>query len=159
MSEARSPAAADPTTIRETLARMDEGWAAFHDRVSSIPSERLADRLGEGAWTRKQMLAHIATWHDLTLDRLTRFADSGEPSDLSEHEDAINARAARAAEGRTTGEIVLGMTDSYRRIRREVSTLTDAQLAAHEGWAAAIIAGNTYGHYAEHMPDLEPARR
>jgi len=146
---------ADPLTVRETLARMDEGWAAFHDRVTSIPNERLGQRLGEGGWTRKQMLAHIATWHDLTFERLSAFAQSGEPSDLAEHEDAINARAAHAAEGRTTGEILLGMADSYRRVRRGVSTLSDAQLAANNGWAAAIIAGNTYDHYAQHLQDLK----
>jgi hypothetical protein len=149
---------ADAPTIHETLERMDDGWAKFHGRVSSIPNERLEQRLGEGQWTRKQMLAHIATWHDLTIDRLSRFAGSGEPADLSEHEDSINARAARAAEGRTTGEILLSMSDSYRKLRREVSNLSDAQLAANEGWAAAIIAGNSYGHYAEHLPDLDTRR-
>jgi len=50
------------------------------------------------------------------------------------------------------------MSDSYRRFRREVSSLTDEQLAANEGWAASIIAGNSYDHYAEHLRDLEPAR-
>jgi DinB superfamily len=152
---------ADPPspTVDDTLARMDQGWAAFHGRVTSIPTERLEGRIGEGGWTRKQMLAHIGTWHDLTIDRLGRFVDSGEPAELAEHDDAINARAARAAEGRTTGEILLAMADSYRRLRREVATLTDAQLAARDGWAAAVIAGNSYGHYADHLPDLEPARR
>jgi hypothetical protein len=148
-----------PTTVRETLARIDEGWNAFRDEVQSLPSEQLEVRLGEGAWTRKQMLAHIGTWHDLTVDRLNRFAESGEPSELTEHEDAINARAARAAEGRTTGEILLAMSDSYRRLRREVSILSDAQLAAHDAWAAAIIAGNTSEHYAEHLPDLRRSGR
>ena len=145
-------------TRDETLRLMDDGWAGFHGRVTATPSEQLELHIGDG-WTRKQMLAHIATWHDLTVDRLTRFADSGEPSDLAESEDAINARAARAAEGRTSGEIVLSMADSYRRLRREVSTLTDAQLAANEGWAASIIAGNSHGHYAEHLPDLAAGRR
>jgi hypothetical protein len=140
-------------TRDETLRRMDEGWTAFHDRVSSTPSEQLELRIGDG-WTRKQMLAHIGTWHDLTVDRLTRFVDTGEPTNLAEHEDVINARAGRAAEGRTVGEIVLATSDSYRRLRREVGTLTDAQLAAHEAWAASIIAGNSYEHYAEHLPDL-----
>ena len=147
-----------PPTRDETLRLMDAGWAGFHDRVSSTPSEQLELHIGDG-WTRKQMLAHIATWHDLTVDRLARFADSGEPSELPEGEDVINARAGRAAEGRTSGEIVLAMADSFRRLRREVSTLSDAQLAAHQGWAASIIDGNSYGHYAEHLPDLEARRR
>ena len=64
------------------------------------------------------------TWHELTVDRLGRFMDSGEPPDLDEHEDAINARAARAATGRTTGEIVQGVEDSYRRLHRQVARLT-----------------------------------
>ena len=149
---------ADPLSSSDTLARMDAGWATFNGRVTSLPTERLAVRIGDG-WTRKQMLAHIATWHDLTVDRLTKFADSGEPAELGDTDDAINGRAARAAEGRTTGEIVLAMADSYRRLRRAVAALTDDQLAAHEGWAAAIVAGNSFGHYAEHLPDLEGNRR
>jgi DinB superfamily len=149
--------AASPT-VSETLARMDEAWAAFHGRVTSMPTEQLEPRIGGDGWTRKQMLAHIGTWHDLTVERLGRFVDNGEPADLAEHEDAINARAARAAEGRTTGEILLAMADSYRRLRRAVSTLTDAQLAAHDAWAVAVIAANSYGHYAEHRPDLGEKR-
>jgi hypothetical protein len=145
-------------TRDEILRRMDDGWAAFHGRVTSMPSEQLELHVGEG-WTRKQMLAHIGAWHDLTVDRLVRFADSGDPTELAEHEDVINARAGRAAGGRTTGEILLAMSDSYRRLRREVSILTDPQLAAHDAWAAAIIAGNSYEHYAEHLPDLDSDRR
>jgi len=146
---------ADQPHVSETLARMDDGFAAFHERVQAIPIERLRERLGEGAWTRKQMLGHISTWHELTFDRLNRFADSGEPAGLDEDDDAINARAARAAEGRTTGEVLQAMEDSYRRLRRAVAALTDAQLGAHDAWAAALVAGNTYGHYIEHLPDLD----
>jgi hypothetical protein len=148
----------EPLTQRDALARMDEAWSAFRDRVHQLPSEQLEARIGDGGWTRKQMLAHIGAWHDLTGERLTRFAESGEPGEPPEDEDVINARVARSAEGRTTGEILLAMEDSYRRVRREVSRLTDAQLAAHDGWATAIIAGNTFDHYPDHLPDLDPGR-
>ena len=158
MTEARTTDAAASPTVSETLARMDEAWSAFHGRVTSLPTEQLEPRIGGDGWTRKQMLAHIGTWHDLTVERLGRFAESGEPAELAEHEDAINARAARAAEGRTTGEILLGMADSYRRLRRAVGTLSEAQIAAHDGGAAAVIAGNSFGHYAEHRPDLDQKR-
>ena len=151
--------AMDQPLVRNTLRRMDDGWAAFSERVSALRGEQLTTRLGEGAWTRKQMLAHITTWHELTTDRLLRFVESGEPVGLpgEESEDAINARTARASEGRTTGEIVIAMTDTHRRLRRTVATLTDAQLAAHDGWASAVIAGNSFGHYEEHLADLDPA--
>ena len=144
----------DALTVSEALARMDAGWTEFSGTMKSMPNEQLEERLGDGAWTRKQMLAHIATWHDMTIDRLGRFMDSGEPVDFDEHEDAINARAARAATGRTTGEIIQGVEDSYRRLHRQVSRLTDEQLVDHDGFAAAIIAGNSYGHYRQHLADI-----
>jgi hypothetical protein len=124
---------------------MDTGWAEFREAVQAMPGEYLEARIGDGGWTRKQMLGHIGTWHDLTTDRLSRFRGSAEPPDLDEEEDAINARAARAATGRTTGEIVL---------RREVGQLTDDHIASHDWWAATTVRGNSFGHYQEHLPDL-----
>jgi len=143
-------------TIRDVLARMDEAWNDFSTRVQALPGEVLGARLGDGGWTRKQMLAHITTWHELTVERLSGLMASGEPPGLDEDEDVINARAARAAEGRTSGEIVQSMQDSYARLRREVSRLTDKQLVDHDGFAASVIAGNSYGHYREHLDDLAP---
>ena len=146
------------TSTAAALAGMDEGWDAFHGRVTAIPTERLSSRISDDSWTLKQMLGHITAWHDLAVERLAKSASSGEPVELEEHEDVINARAARAAEGRTTGEVLLAMADSYRRLRREVSNLSDAQLAAHDGWAAEIVAVNTSGHYADHLADLDAGR-
>ena len=144
---------ANPPTVPELLARMDAGWAKFHSKLQATPSERLEDHIAEG-WTRKQMLAHLGTWHDLTVERLGGLMSTGDPPGLDEHEDAINARAARAATGRTTGEIVQGVEDSFRRLRRQVSLLTEEQLAAHDWLAAAIVRGNSFGHYEEHLADL-----
>lgn len=144
----------DEMTVRDVLARMDEGWNEFQAAVHAMPGEQLQARLGEGAWTRKQMLAHISTWHELTVERLSGLLATGEPPELDEAEDVVNARAARAAEGRTSGEIVQAMHDSFGRLRREVTRLTDQQLTEHDRFAAVIIAGNSYGHYREHLADL-----
>ena len=141
--------------IQETLDRMDEAWTTFRDRVRRLPGEQLERPIGGGAWSRKQMLAHISTWHDLAIGRLAGYSETGVPSAEPDDEDMVNARAARAAAGRPTGEVLLAMEDSYRRLRREVGRLSDAQLTAHDDWAAAIIGGNTYGHYADHLDDLE----
>ena len=147
--------ATDQPTVREMLARMDDGWADFSRRLRALPAEMLDDRLGEGAWTRKQMLAHIATWHELTVNRLMEFSETGRPVELAEDDDAINARAARGAIGRPSGEVLLTLDESYRRLRREVARLTNEQLATNDSWAAAVISANTDRHYAEHAVDLD----
>jgi DinB family protein len=151
--------ATDQPTTRELLARMDEAWASFSRGVHALPTEVLEQKLGEREWSRKQMLAHIAMWHDLTAERLAGFGETGEPVAHDEDDDVTNARAARGAEGRTTGEVLLAMDESYRRLRREVSRLSNDQVAAHDAWAARAIAGNTYGHYDDHRADLDARPR
>jgi len=143
-----------PRTVADTLQKVDEAWQSFERSLTSFPAERLDERIGDG-WTRKQMMAHIAAWHELTIERLAAFVRSGDKQALAEGDDVINARVARAAEGRTAGEVLGSAVSSFRRLRRQIGYLSDEQLAAHEGWAAAIIAGNTYGHYAEHVADLD----
>jgi hypothetical protein len=144
----------DQPAVRETVEKMDAAWSAFRDRIHALPRERLEHPVAQGEWTRKQMLGHIWTWHDLTTDRLSIFLDTGAPNGADEDTDLVNERAARAAGGRTTGEILGELDDSFRRLRREVLHLTDEQLLDNDGWAAAIIAGNSYGHYDEHAADL-----
>lgn len=134
---------------------MDEAWAAFSGAARALKVEQLSARSADAGWTRKQMLAHITAWHDLTAQRLLRFGETGEPSEPGEHEDVVNARAARSADGRSTGEVALSIEDSFVRLRREVAKLTDEQLAANDGWAVAVIAGNTFDHYAEHFDELK----
>ena len=144
----------DQPAVRETVERMDHSWEEFRRRVHGLPRERLEHPVAQGEWTRKQMLGHVWTWHDLTTERLATFIESATPIGPEEDTDVVNERAARGAGGRTTGEILGELDDSYRRLRREVLHLTDAQLLDHDGWAAAMIAGNSYGHYEEHLPDL-----
>lgn len=141
--------------VTETLARMDDGWSAFRARVHAMPGQLIERRLADGSWTRKQMLAHVGTWHERTVEALGWLTETGQPPDQPDETDVINARAARAAVGRTTGEILFALDDSYRLAHRAVARLTDQQLLAHDSWASAMIAGNTYGHYQEHLADLD----
>lgn len=142
-----------PETLSEMFALVDDGWRQFRAAAGAFPSERMDERLNEG-WTRKQMLAHISAWHDLTHDRLGKLILTGKSADLNEKIDAINARVARQAIGRTAGEILKEMEMTFNRLRRQLGRLTDEQLAADDGWAARVIAGNTYEHYEEHWADV-----
>jgi hypothetical protein len=151
-------AATEQPTVKQVLARMDEAWNGFSRAIHALPPQLLEQKLGEHAWTRKQMLAHVAVWHDLAGERLAGFLETGQPVTLEEDDDTVNARAARNAVGRTSGEVLLTLEESYRHLRRQVALLTDEQLAARDAWAARTVAGNTYGHYGEHAADVRIAR-
>ena len=140
-------------TVASVIERVDAGWHDFGAALAALPAERLSEHIGQG-WTRKQMLAHLGAWHDHAADRLAAFLVDGEVHRLDEDDDTVNARVARGAEGRTTGEILDALETSFRRLRRQIGYLANEQLAAHDGWPLAVIASNTYEHYAEHRRDI-----
>ncbi len=147
---------AEYLSAREVLARMDEAWGWFRAAAGSFPSEHMDEHLHDG-WTRKQMLAHVAAWHDRTHDRLGTLISTDMPDEVVDDVDRFNARVARQAIGRTAGEIIKEMEGTYNRLRRRVAQLSSEQLAAHDGWAISVIAGNSYDHYEEHRDDVRQA--
>lgn len=142
-------------TVEEALAVLDRQWSRFRTLAFGYPAERMDEPLEKG-WTRKQMLAHIAAWHESATERLARFLRTGRPEPLTTTVDARNAQVARVAIGRTSGEILHSLDATYGRLRRSVGQLTDEQLQTSDGWAAELIADNCYRHYAEHAPALAP---
>jgi hypothetical protein len=162
--EPQAPEFDFPRTMRETLARVDQAWTTFRAAAERFPAERMDERLSEDGWTRKQMLEHIAAWHDLTADRLVKFFTTNAPVPLDHDTDAFNASVARRAIGKTSGEVMKDMDATFNRLRRQMSRLTDVQLKIGDWWAAWVIGGNTYGHYEEHWaeiytPELPPGAR
>ena len=100
------------------------------------------------------MLNHIRVWHDLTVQRLRHFRETGEQPPSPGDEDTINAQAAADADVRSRAMILAGLDASYERLVEEIRQLRDEQLTDHEGWPVAVVAGNTWGHYEEHRADL-----
>jgi hypothetical protein len=142
--------------MREMFARVEPAFAELRRAAYSYPAEHMNDHIGDDGWTRKQMLSHIAAWHDLTTDRLIKAGMTGQPVALDRGQEAINAAAARVAIGKTAGEVLKDVEATYARLRRQMLRMTDADLRLGDGWAAERIASNTYLHYEEHLVDLVP---
>ena len=153
-----------PGTSRELLALVDAGWRSFRDAVRGLGRGRMTEPTPVG-WTYRDLLAHVAAWEDLTARRLRTFRESGRQTLAEEARDtdAFNARVVEAH--RLVGpEALLDELDTaHRRLAREIQHLTDEQVAADvrdtpwgpASWVVAIVAGNTYGHYAEHRQELD----
>jgi hypothetical protein len=144
----------DPTTVAELLMRVDAGWAWFRDAVRALDEDEWDDEVPGGGWSRRKMLNHIRVWHDITTQRLRQFQESGERPPSPGDEDTINAQAAADADLRSNEQIDRDLDESFGRLRDEIIRLRDDQLAVLEGWPVGVVAGNTYGHYEDHRPDV-----
>ena len=144
------------TGAARLLDRLDAGWRPFRAAVDHI-GLRHFHRPTPVGWDYAALVEHVAAWHDVTADRLAALRSEGAfrpPPDV----DAFNAEAARVAQGRSGPELLARLDRSFTRLRSEVEQLGEAQLAANDGWADQVVAGNSFGHYEEHRPELAAAR-
>lgn len=104
------------------------------------------------------MLAHVAAWHDATAYRLHRFTATGVPQDKVEpDDDAFNARVARESAELSDERVIATLDASYARLQAAIRDLPVGYGDDDEGWVEAVVAGNTYDHYPEHLVELAAA--
>ena len=143
-------------TTEALLRKVDEGWRELNDRLARFPEETLDESVG-GGWTRRQMLRHLTVWHELTAKRLAEYQSTRQRPGMPKTVDEINDDAILSAAGRTRDQLLAELDSSFHTLRDEIGKLRDEQLTELDTWPGGVVAGNTYGHYEEHYPDLEPA--
>jgi len=172
-----------PGTSKELVARMTGAWPAFRIAAATLTDEQLDSKTPSG-WTYRQMLGHVAGWHELARRRIGEFRRTGstDPSDdqgldavlkalgvesedrgalLSKWDmDRFNAAIAKASLRDDRPALFTKLDGSFARLRDEVAQLTDEQVSSHvdEGrsFAYAIVEGDSFGHYPEHLEELAP---
>ena len=112
------------------------------------------DATTSSGWTFKDLVAHVTAWSDLTTMRLARYRETGEMQGSGGEADDINAAVVERTKGRDAREILKELDASTDKLFVEIEKLNDEQLHANDDWAIAVVAGNTYGHFAEHHTEL-----
>jgi uncharacterized membrane-anchored protein len=103
------------------------------------------------------MLRHLTVWHELTAQRLAEYQRTRQRPGMSKTVDEINDDAISSAAGRSREQLLAELDSSFHVLRDEIGKLRDEQLTEFDTWPGGVVVGNTYGHYEEHYPDLEPA--
>lgn len=138
------------------LDRMDGGWTGFGGAVDRLDPAALSAPTASG-WTLGAMLAHVTAWHDATAFRVQRFAATGHTQPkVEEDDDRFNARVEAETADLPPDRILASLRSSYERLRGAVASLDGLD---DDGWVEHVVAGNTYEHYEEHLPEVEAARR
>ena len=152
-----------PATSKELLALVDEAWRPFREAVRGIGRARVGEPTGAG-WTYRDLIAHVAAWEDLTARRLRALRTTGRlpgPGDestvgVAAFRDADDFNARVVTSHRLVGAEALHdeLDTAHRALRAELEQLADDRLGENDGQVIAVVAGNTYGHYAEHAAEL-----
>jgi hypothetical protein len=148
-------------TMREAHHRLAEA-------VERIPDERLLKQVMEG-WTGKDLLAHIAWWHDHSARVIASLRAGQEPYDTSDPAnatDALNERTHREHENDVTELTRKVFQESFVRLLAALEPVTDEELFAADRWPwlggealAEMILWDTARHYEGHREQLESLSR
>jgi hypothetical protein len=143
--------AAVPTRPAELIERMREGWRPFRRALGRAGNSRLGEKTAAG-WTAKAMLAHLAYWLEALDESLPeRLAGRrGRIRDAQAENDRTEAEAAT----QTAHAVTKRLDDAYKKVFDIVQALP-ADEDVHF-MAIRLIAGESYGHFFEHLPEIEP---
>lgn len=170
-----------PGTSKDLAARMNAAWPAFRIAAGMLTDAQLDEKTPSG-WTVRQMLGHVAGWHELCSRRLREYMASGLMDRKDDRGldvvlkalgvgtddraalvrewdmDRFNAAIAEASLRDDRHVLFTKLDGSFARLRDVVAQLSDEQVSANvaEGrpFAVAIVEGDTYGHYPEHQEEL-----
>ena len=136
----------------EAVAREAAGWEAFQAALARIPRERWEDPGVLPGWTVKDLLWHVAGWLRSCADNLEAMGAGRyvEEDTTDQDTDARNAELAAEAQGMSVEDVWSGVIEA-----RELVLSRWAELPEVDSLAAEELAGETFEHYEEHVPDLE----
>ena len=85
---------------RQLLKRVDKAWEAFNESYASLSDAQLMEAGVTGAWSVRDILAHVTTWEEEALKHLPLILKGGTPPRYSVLYGDIDAFNARTTEGK-----------------------------------------------------------
>lgn len=137
----------------ELAQAAEKAWVPFRLAIMSLGLAGLEATTPSG-WTYKDLVAHVTAWSDLTIKRLGQYRATGEMLGSGADADEINADVVARTKGRDAREVLDEMDTSIGKLFEDITKLDDKQLHENDDWAIALVAGNTYGHFAEHHTEV-----
>jgi hypothetical protein len=152
------------------LEQIERERLVWEQLVRAVGEERMDQPGATGAWSFKDVVAHLNGWRTRTLARLDAARTGAEPvppwpADLDEDSEAgltqINAWIERAGRERSLQEVLGEARRSFDLMRDAILALSDEELTDPSryswmgGWPVGAVIGYAFGHFhEEHEPAL-----
>jgi hypothetical protein len=182
---AHKPTPGGPFAAPQSFAIQESGWPEYRwsvDRkdllrtitaahrelahlVEGISDDRLRDP-ARGDWKGKDLLAHLAWWHDhsmLVIEGLRAGRQPYDGTDPANSTDAMNERAHREHLDDRPDETRVAFDRSFERLLAAIEPLNDDDLFAADRWPwlgkealVDTVLWDTSRHYEAHREHLAP---
>lgn len=145
-------------TLDGLINEIEAHWAELASAARGLTDEEMTRRDGAGAWSLKDVFAHIAAWEEEAARRISEIAN-GNGSRLTwpsrDEEDAFNAAAVQKSLSMSLDQVMKRLEECHQDLMDMLATFGEELIVADmEVKAAEWIPGWTYMHYQHHAPDI-----
>ncbi|MFZ0546758.1 MAG: ClbS/DfsB family four-helix bundle protein [Candidatus Promineifilaceae bacterium] len=161
----------DPKTKAELLERMAVTYDAAESLIAAYDEAAFNRPLTEEGWSAKNFIGHLMDWERgmvALLQKKDRFLEMGLTKEETAADiDVINDALYRQHKDRPFNDLLAAFRETHQELLAVLADLNDEDLQMPYGHyqpqaegdfinnpVMGWLAGNTYGHYAEHIGDL-----
>jgi len=134
------------------LLRLAAAWEALLDSYAGLSEAELLEPGVTGAWSVRDIIAHVTWWEEEALTHLPLIVAGGRPPRYSVTYggiDAFNARMTVHCRDLSLAEVLRQRDDVHRRLLAYLERVPDDQLGS-ETRVRRRLRLDTYGHYPKH---------
>ena len=146
---------------RQLLKRLDTAWVAFGESYAGLSDVRLMEPGVTGAWSVRDILAHVTTWEEEALKHLPLIQKGGTPPRYSVRYggiDAFNARMTEQKRSLSLSEVHAQLAATHRQLVDFIQSAPEHQLVGETRFRHRLRL-DTYRHYPLHAAAIRRWRQ
>jgi hypothetical protein len=146
---------------RQLLDRVDKAWLAFNASYAGLSEAQLMQAGVTGAWSVRDIIAHVTTWEDEALTHLPLILEDGTPPRYSVQHggiDAFNARMTQQQRELSLSDVRRQSAATHQRLVEFIRRVPQLRLV-HDRRFRRRLRLDTYGHYPLHAEAIRQWRR
>ena len=139
-------------TREQLLYKVEQAWRAFNESYARLPEAEMVEPGVTGAWSVKDLVAHVTTWEEEALKHLPHIMEGKRPPRYSVTHggiDAFNALKSDEARRMSLAEVLERRDDTHQRLIDYLRGVPD-ELFATETRFRRRVRLDTYSHYPIH---------
>jgi hypothetical protein len=146
---------------RRLLKRLDNAWKAFNESYGGLSDVQLMEAGVTGAWSVRDILAHVTTWEEEALTHLPLILKGGTPPRYSVRYgglDAFNARMTEQKRSLSLSEVREQLAATHDRLIELIQSVPEHHLISNTRFRRRLRL-DTYGHYPIHAEAIRQWRQ
>jgi hypothetical protein len=140
---------------------LDRAWRALEEAYGGLAEADLQEPGVTGAWSIRDIIAHVTTWEEEALKHLPTVLQGEQPPRYSATYGGIAAFNAQATERKKDlplADVLRERDEVHQRLIAFLGTVPEEQLGGGARFRRRLRA-DTYGHYPKHAEAIRNWRK